>query len=358
VDLAPVLAAPSVELPRPVSLQDVADRAGVSLATASRVMGTGPRRVGAQMVERVTAAAAELGYSTNLAARAVATGRSSTMGVLVHDIADPYFSTIAASLIDTAEAQGVLVSLANAFADPAREQAYVALMRSQRARAVVLIGSRTDDAAGQEALRRELQAFRKGRGRAVCIGQALSGVDTVVPENAAGAQSLAVSLVAHGHRSFAVLAGPAVLLTARDRVDGFRAGLATQGVVLDPADVVHGAFTRDGGYEAMSSVLASSRDRPSCIFAVNDVMAVGALARLRAEGLAVPGDVAVAGFDDILTLRDVSPPLTTVRLPLSAMGELAGRLALGEAEADSPRVLPVRGEVIMRESTAVAAPSH
>ena len=87
------------------------------------------------------------------------------------------------------------------------------------------------------------------------------------------------------------------------------------------------------------------------MFAVNDVMAVGALARLRAEGLVVPDDIGLAGFDDISTLRDVYPPLTTVRLPLAAMGEMAARLVLTDAAADHPRVVPVRGEVILRDST-------
>jgi LacI family transcriptional regulator len=172
-----------------------------------------------------------------------------------------------------------------------------------------------------------------------------------MPENAGGAAALADALVALGHRRFAVLAGPRDLLTARDRVAGFREGLQTWSVDLDPGCVVEGAFTRDGGYEAMSAVLAAGNDRPDCVFAVNDVMAVGALARLRAEGISVPADIAVAGFDDIPTLRDVYPPLTTVRLPLKQMGEMAASLVLSEARLTRPRIVPVSGEVILREST-------
>jgi LacI family transcriptional regulator len=113
--------------------------------------------------------------------------------------------------------------------------------------------------------------------------------------------------------------------------------------------VIHGAFSRDGGYEAMSAILAAGEPWPDCVFAVTDVMAVGALARLRAGGLRVPADIALAGFDDILTLRDVYPPLTTVRLPLKQMGVMAASLVL--QEADQPRVIPVPGEVILRDST-------
>ena len=101
----------------------------------------------------------------------------------------------------------------------------------------------------------------------------------------------------------------------------------------------------------MSAVLSAGNERPDCVFAVNDVMAVGALARLRAEGISVPADIAVAGFDDIPTLRDVYPPLTTVRLPLKRMGEMAASLVLGETRLARPRIIPVSGEVILREST-------
>jgi LacI family transcriptional regulator len=339
-----------------VTLQDVADRAGVSITTASRVINDGSRRVGADLAQRVHQAVADLGYTANLQARAVATGRSSMVGVVVRDIADPYFSSIAAGLIDVAESRQLLVCVSSTPASEIAEREYVAMMRAQRARAVILIGSRTDDAAARGALSEEIAAFGRQGGRAVCVGQPLLGVDTIMPENAASADALARALAALGHRRFAVLAGPRGLLTVQDRIDGFRAGLAAWSVDLDPARVVYGAFTRDGGYEAMSAVLAAGGPLPDCVFAVNDVMAVGALARLRAAGIAVPADVAVAGFDDILTLRDVTPPLTTVRLPLTRMGEMAASLVLTDGDPGRPRVVPVPGEVIMRDSTAPHPP--
>jgi LacI family transcriptional regulator len=339
-----------------VTLQDVADHAGVSLTTASRVVNGGGRRVGRPLAERVAAAVAELGYTANLQARAVATGQSTMVGVVVHDIADPYFSTIAAGLIEVADARRLLVCISSTSAAEDAEREYVELMRAQRARAVVLIGSRTDNTPAREALRAQIAAFTQSGGRSVCVGQDLLGVDTVLPENAAGAEALARALVAAGHRTFAVLAGPKTLLTARDRVAGFLAGLQAWPVRLDPGMVIHGAFSRDGGYEAMSAVMAAGRPLPDCVFAVTDVMAVGALARLRSGGIEVPAQIAVAGFDDILNLRDVYPPLTTVRLPLKRMGEMAAGLVLDEGiRSDTgvhlPRVVPVPGEVIMREST-------
>jgi LacI family transcriptional regulator len=335
-----------------VTLADVAERAGVSLATASRVMGGSTRVVGSALRDKVNRAASELGYSANLQARAMARGTSDTMGVVVHDIADPYFSTIAAGVMDVAYASSVVVSIASTSADPDRELEHVAMMRAQRARALVLVGSRTESAHATEELRTELRAFERAGGRVVCIGQDLLGVDTVLPRNADGARDLARALVGQGHRDFVVLAGPADLLTAHDRVVGFRTGLADCGITLADTDIVRGPFTRDGGYEAASVVLAGRRP-PVCLFAVNDVMAVGALACLRAAGLSVPEDVAVAGFDDIPTLQDVTPPLSTVALPLYRMGEMAGRLAMREATGEVPTVVPIAGQVLLRQSSAV-----
>jgi len=151
---------------RRVTLQDVADQAGVSLTTASRVVNEGARRVGPGLAQRVNQAVAELGYTANLQARAVATGQSTMIGVVVHDIADPYFSSIAAGLIEAAEARQLLVCMSSTAATEVAEREYVALMRAQRARAVILIGSRTDDTAAREALCAEIAAFTSSGGRA------------------------------------------------------------------------------------------------------------------------------------------------------------------------------------------------
>jgi LacI family transcriptional regulator len=346
-----------------VTLQDVADRAGVSLTTASRVVNGGARPVGKALAERVHKAVAELGYTANLQARAVATGQSTMIGVALRDISDPYFSSIAAGLIEVADAEvtgggRLLVCMTSTAAHEDAEREYVALMRAQRARAVVLVGSRSDNAPARNALRAELEAFTRTGGRAACVGQDMLGVDTVLPENRAGAAALAEALAGLGHRRFAVLAGPRPLLTARDRTDGFRDGLRAWSLPLDAARVVYGDLSRDGGYAAMSEVIAAGDPLPDCVFAVSDIMAVGALARLRAAGLDVPGDIALAGFDDIPTLRDVYPPLTTVRLPLKRLGETAARLVLGGDAPPRPRVVPVPGEVLLRESTRPRPPGN
>ncbi len=331
------------------TLSDVAALAGVSLATASRVLnGAAGRTVGAAFRDRVLRAAADLGYTPNAHAQAVARGASTLVGLLVHDISDPYFSAIAAGVTEAAEELGTTVVLATTRQRKERELEYLATLRAHRARAIVLVGSRWDDDAYNARFKREIEAYLRLGGRVAAVSQSRMGIDTVQPLNRAGAKALACALVEAGHRSFAILGGPERLLTARDRVAGFREGLRKSGIGGD-VTVVHGGFTRDGGYEAASTLLAGER-MPSCFFAVNDVMAVGAMAAVRDHGRTVPDDVAVAGFDDIETLRDVTPSLSTVALPLRDMGRQAAAMALSPQD-DGPRVLRVRGEVILRDST-------
>ena len=164
---------------------------------------------------------------------------------------------------------------------------------------------------------------------------------------------MARALVSLGYRRFAVLAGPETLVTSEDRVSGFRTGLTDSNIELPDENVLGAQFTRDGGYAAMSELLDRDID-VDAIFAVNDMMAVGATAALRDNGYRVPADMAVAGFDDIPTLRDVRPALTTVRLPLVEIGRRALELALDRpppGDDTEPEMLAVTGEVVIRDST-------
>lgn len=335
--------------PGAVTLMDVAREAGVSLATASRALNGSTRRVREDLRVRVLDAALRLNYSANAQAQAMARGRTNVVGLLVHEIADPYFSTIASGVARAAEDRHLLVTLASTGRAPDREIEYVDAMRGQRACAVILAGSRLDDPESLARLSRQLTAFESTGGRVATISQNKLPVDTVLLENRAGARALAEELVQLGHREFAVLAGPRTLLTARDRVSGFRSGLERRGVRLSKGDVVDGDFTRDGGYAAMRDLLERGT-KATCIFAVNDVMAVGAMAAMRDHGLVLPRDMAVAGFDDITTLRDVTPSLTTVKLPLEQIGAMALELVVLD-RADKPRLRRVRGEVVIRDST-------
>jgi LacI family transcriptional regulator len=332
-----------------VVLSEVAAHAGVLIATASRVL-SGSRSVGEPYRGRVLAAARDLNYTPNAQAQAVARGASNVVGLVIHDVLDPYFSTIAAGVMRHVEERGLVVFLASTHSDLGRELEYVGIMHSHRTRAIIMCGSRTTDRNHNDRLVKELQGYTNAGGRVAVISQNRLGTHAVVPQNRAGARKLARELVRLGHRQFAVLAGPAQLLTSRDRLTGFREGVADEGVDPADVDVLHGEFTRSGG-EQMASRLLADGLRSTCVFAVNDVMALGALSALRQAGVRVPEDVSLAGFDDITTLRDVVPPLTSVRLPLEEMGARAAQLALDTEPSAPPRTAKVHGEVLLRAST-------
>lgn len=326
------------------TLYDVAREAGVSLATASRALNGSARVVKSEYRERVLAAAERLGYTANLSAQAVARGTSSTIALLVSDIADPYFSSIAAGVNKAAAARGLTVTMAVTERDATVEIALLRMLRGQRPRAVVLAGSRFTDEQHRDALVTELEGLAETGTGIALISQHELPFDTVSIDNSGGAAELARELVRLGYRGFGVLAGPENLATARDRSTAFIAELPDS-----PVAVLHGDFSRDAGYEGMTRLIDGGLDGLDVVFAVNDVMAVGALAALRDRGIAVPDRIAVAGFDDISIAGDVTPPLTTVRIDLEAAGSTAVALALGEAGSAPVVGIPV--EVVLRAST-------
>lgn len=341
-------------VPGPVTLSQVAREAGVSLATASRAInGSANRTVHPDLRERVLAAAERLRYLPNGNAQAMARGRGSSLGLIVHDIADPFFASIAAGVTIAADRAGLAVTLASTQHDVAREPGLVELLTRQRARAIIVAGGRRTDDAVNARMCTALKDFRRSGGTVSVIGQALFEFDTVVIGNRGGAADLARALHERGYRRFAVLAGPADHLTARDRLLGFSETLEELGDPIDPDAVITTAFTRDGGFDGMTTLLNARRDI-ELVFAVNDVMAVGAMAAARDLGTRVPDDIAVAGFDDILALRDITPALTTVRIPLIEVGITATELAL-ESPTEEPRLVHVGGTVVLRESTPVRA---
>jgi LacI family transcriptional regulator len=334
-----------------VTLAVVASSAGVSPATASRVLN-GTSKVRDDLRTRVLAEADRLGYIPNAHAQALASASSRVVGVVCHDVSDPYFAAIASGVMRAATDQNLLMMLASTFRDPAREIAYVSTLRAQRALAILLIGSGFEDRAWERAMSAELDPYLRGGGRVAVVSRhRFLRVDTVLPANRAGGAALARAMLALGHRDFAVLTGPSSLTTVSDRLGGFRDGLAEAGVRLPAGQVVEGTFSRDGGYRACAELLGRGL-KASCVFAVTDVMAIGALAALRDRGLRVPEDVSLAGFDDIPIVRDLTPPLTTVALPLRRMGEAVMSLALREPRTRRSRVERLGGDVVLRASTA------
>jgi LacI family transcriptional regulator len=242
------------------------------------------------------------------------------------------------------------VTVCNSYRDPERELAYVALLRAHHVEAMILTGSGLDDRSYSERLAAEVAAFAATGGRAVFIGRHQVAGDAVLPDNAGGARALARSLVALGHRRFALISGPPLLTATRDRLEGFSAGLAEHGLALEPDATIPGDFTREGGAVAMQRLLDRAT-RATCVVALNDAMALGALRVLRARGITVPEELSVVGFDDIPATLDTFPALSTVRVPMVEMGALAVGLALAPL-SDELRVRYLGTEVVLRESTA------
>ncbi|MDV3125191.1 LacI family transcriptional regulator [Mycobacterium sp. 21AC1] len=336
-----------------VRLQDVATRAGVSQATASRVLNGSTRVPGEGVADRVRAAARELGYVPNAQAQALARASTGLLGLIVHDIADPYFSSIARGVQTAARAARKQVLLASTDRDFDIERDSVSTFIAQRADAIVLAGSRQSGDLDRE-LESEFGTYRANGGRLVVIGQPLAFGGAVELENHFSSGELAESLIAAGHRQFAIISGPGSIRTAVDRRNGFVEALGRHG--LTPLVEVSGEFTRDGGYAAARRLAAAldlepgAAAVPVCVFAVTDVMAIGAIAAWRDLGLSIPADLCVAGFDDIPTLRDHTPSLTTVALPLEEIGVCAVELALRPENDDKLRER-VGGRVVLRDST-------
>jgi LacI family transcriptional regulator len=319
------------------------------------VLNGGTRVVRDDLRERVLAAAAALGYVPNANAQALARATTSTVGLVTHDIGDPYFSAIARGVVRVATEHGLLVMIVSTDRDPEREVAYVSTFRAQRTRAIVLAGSGFEDPSYVRALAAELRPYQAMGGRVACVTRHGIELDTVVPPNRQGGAELGRMLLELGHRRFALLAGPEQLTTARDRCDGFAGDLREAGVEPRPDQVVHGGFTRDAGYAAMRELLHRGL-WATAVFAVNDVMAVGALAALREAGVEVPAEVSLVGFDDIPMVRELACPLTTYRLPVEEIGERALRLALRErSPSTGSQVEHVTGNVVVRASTAPPA---
>lgn len=330
------------------TLTDVAARAGVSLATASRVLNDSDRKVGREHRERVLSAARELDYRTDLSAQAMARGSAPVLALLVSSIDDPYFSALAAGVADSARAHGVIVTIAITARDSERELTSVRTIRGQRPRAILVGGSRIAGNPHTDALLAELRGFADGGGRTLFLSQSVGGLGAVHPANTAGARELGTAIAGIGYRDAAMVTGAGSLETVAERTEGLRQGLATRGGGISVVE--NDSFDRSGGYRATLRLIRSGRIREvDVLCAGNDFMAVGAMTALRDNGIQPGRDVAVTGFNDIETAADVTPQLTTVRFPLAAIGRQAADLAL-DPTAPLTEDVCVPGQVILRDS--------
>jgi LacI family transcriptional regulator, galactose operon repressor len=334
------------------TLAQVARQAGVSLATASRVLNGSTRVVRPELREKVLAAATELRYTPNAHAQALAGNRTASVGVVLHDVSDPYFAAIAGGAMRRASEHDLLVMMACTFRDPERELAYVRMLHQQRAQAIILAGSGYHDREYTEKLWAAISSYQAGGGRVAAVSQHRFDVDTVLPDNQGGARRLAKDLLGLGHREFALITGPEHLLTVRDRYLGFRQELGRGAGRLPNERVADGGFTRDGGYAAVRRLAeAGGLQGVTCLVALSDVMAIGALTALRDLHVRVPEDISLAGFDDIPAVRDLAPPLSTVRLPLEDMGSRALDLVLARTGDEPARIVRIDADVVLRDST-------
>jgi LacI family transcriptional regulator len=351
-----------------VTLSDVANRAKVSPATVSRVLN-GNYPVAAATRERVLRAVDELDYVLNGPASALAAATSDLVGILVNDIADPFFGVMASA------AQSEMVSpdghgsgraggeklavVCNTGGSPARELTYLTLLQRQRAAAVLLTGDTVDDPAHAAAVAAKLARLADAGTRVVLCGRPplAAQPDAVVAalpfDNRGGGRLLTAHLLELGHRRIGYVAGPAERTTTRHRLEGHHQALAAAGADDGEAHrrlTVHGPYDRRTGYEAARELLAHE-PALTAIVAANDTVALGVCAALREAGLRIPEDVSVAGFDDLPFSADAVPALTTVRLPLHEAGARAGRLALGTEEPPAGGVAEVAAELVVRAST-------
>ena len=366
-----------------VTLADVATRAGVSAATVSRVL-SGNYPVAGATRTRVLRAVEELQYVVNGPASALAAATSDLVGILVNDIADPFFGIIAGAVqsemgdVGTGGTGGQkLAVVCNTGGSPESELTYLTHLQRQRAAAVVLTGGAVEDEEHGAALATRLRRLAAGGTRIVLCGRpqlapaqegdqqesppdepGATGIVTVAFDNRGGSRRLTEHLLALGHRRIGYVAGPAERTTTRDRLEGHRIALGERAPeLLAEAEqfTVHGGdYDRSSGYDGALELL---RRVPglTAVVAANDTVALGICAALRDQGLRIPEDISVAGFDDLPFSADASPALTTVRIPLHDAGARAGRLALGRETPPPGGVANVRVELMVRSSTAPPA---
>lgn len=331
-------------------LQDVAEEAGVSIATASRSL-SGTSGVSESVAERVREVARRMGYVANVHARSLAAGTSRSVGLVVHEIGDPYFAEIASGVLRVGAREGFTVQICHTGRDPERELQQIRELVAQRVGAIIIASSGFVDPDAQRAAKADLHAYQAAGGRVAVIGRHHLGVDAVLPENSKGGRAVADHLLGLGHRRVAVMTGSLGLTTIADRIAGVREAFEAAALDFDQVPVLEAPFTRDGGKEATVRLLDEHPD-VTAVLALNDDMAIGALSMLRSRGISVPEQISVSGFDDVAVAGDLAPSLTTVRLPMVEMGEQAVELALRE-RATRPRRRSTGHELVVRDSTGV-----
>jgi LacI family transcriptional regulator len=334
------------------TITDVASEAGVHPSTVSRVLnGHAESTIRPATRERILAAADRLGYRPSALARSLRLQRTLTLGMLVPDITNPFFSSIIKGAEDAALERGYNLILCNSEDDPAREAAYLRVLRERQVDGLLIASSQMADDTIDELREEDFPFVLLNR-----AGQS-AGDLAVVVDNRAAALGVVAHLAGLGHRRVGHIAGPRNTSTGADRREGYRAGIRAHGLADEPGLVVEAdAFSEAAGDRALGIMLAGTA-RPTAVFAANDLIAIGMLQRLRGIGARVPGDLSIVGFNDIPLAGLLEPALTTVRVPQLEMGAVGAHLLIDRLEGrpigDVRLTLPT--ELVIRASTA--APS-
>lgn len=346
---APDLGAPRTRkgLDVSVSVKDVAAKAGVSIGTVSNVMNR-PEKVSPVVAARVQAAIDELGFVRNDAARQLRAGRSTTIGLIVLDVRNPFFTDLARGAEDQAAVDGMSVILGNSDEKADRESTYLDLFEEQRVHGVLIspLGDITE----------RLRMLRKRSIPAVLVDRtsADASFSSVSVDDVAGGRLAVEHLVAQGRQRIAYVGGPMRIRQVVDRLEGARRAVAEHPQVsLEVIETK--ALSVIEGRSAGNALLArSAESRPDAVFAANDLIAMGVLQALNMQGaLHVPRDIALIGYDDIDFASAAVVPLSSIRQPSALIGQTAVELLLEEAKDASipPRQIVFQPELVVREST-------
>lgn len=331
------------------TIKDVARAAGVSTASVSRVV-TGHPATSPQMRDRVLAAARELGFRPNAVARSLRSTGTRTVGLVVSDLLNPFFTELARAVEDTARAAGFSVIVGNADEDPDQQDHYIRILLERQVDGLIVVPTVDTSPLLREAAEHHHHV--------VLVDRAAADVEapTVLTDATEAIKDLVDHLLATGRGDPAIITGPEHAGSARVRLDTFRRALAEHGLELPPGRVLHGDFRAEGGYAAMERVLAAP-DRPDAVFVTNGTMGLGVLrvlAERRADAPAVPDDLALAVFDDTPWFGLLTPTVTAVAQPTRSLGEHATRTLLARiAGEDPPAPTPdLRCRLVLRQSTA------
>ncbi|WP_268828110.1 LacI family DNA-binding transcriptional regulator [Streptomyces sp. GQFP] len=319
---------------KPSTIRDVAAKAGVSVATVSRALA-GNYPVSGDTRARVMAAVESLHYVVNVHAKALSGRVAGPIGLVIQDITGPSLAHVAAGVEQEAATHGRLSLVCATHGDSDREDDLVQLMREQHAAAVVLVGGAVPGEAYHRRMAQYATALDAAGSRLVLCGRPPlpEGLPVTVVhyDNKGGAFQAADHLLTAGHRRILFLGGEPLQSSSEERRAGYRQALRAHDVPYAEELDLSGSYTRGSGYQRTRDVLRAGLDF-TAVFAGTDMVAVGALAALREAGLDVPGEVSVVGFDDVPFAADLTPSLTTVRVPYEELGRTAVRLALGRAE--------------------------